>query len=92
MTDILDLHWSVSDDAVANQVGDETVILHMGNGTYYGLDTIGTFLWEGLKSGSSPSETVKQITAEYDVDASTVETDLRRFLAELEEQGLVTKS
>lgn len=91
MTDILDLHWCVSDDAVANQVGDETVILHMGNGTYYGLDTIGTFLWEGLKSGKSPSDITKQITAEYDVDSPTVEADLRRFLGELEEQGLVTK-
>ncbi|MEM8724114.1 MAG: PqqD family protein [Pseudomonadota bacterium] len=91
MTDILDLHWSISDDAVANQVGDETVILHMGNGTYYGLDTIGTFLWEGLKAGSSPSEIAEQITAEYDVDRPTVDGDLRRFLSELEEQGLVEK-
>ncbi len=92
MTDILELQWQVSDDAVANQVGDETVILHMGNGTYYGLDTIGTTLWEGIKSGKTPSEVCDQIIAEYDVERQKVEADLRHFLGELAEHELVSNS
>lgn len=90
MTDILDLQWQVSEDAVANQVGAETVILHMGNGTYYGLDMIGTTLWEGIKSGKLPSEVCDQIIAEYDVEREKVEDDLRQFLSELAEHELVS--
>ena len=91
MTDILELPWQISSDAVANQVGDETVILHLGNGTYFGLDTIGTSLWDGLKSGKTPSEICEQITEEYDVDRATVEADMREFLGELAKNDLVTK-
>lgn len=91
MTDILELSWQISSDAVANQVGDETVILHLGNGTYFGLDTIGTSLWEGLKTGKRPSEICEQITQEYDVDRATVETDMRQFLSELAKNDLVTQ-
>ena len=92
MSDILDQTWQISDDAVANQVGDETVILHMGNGTYFGLDTIGTTLWEGLKSGKRPSEVCDEIAAEYDVTRQKVEEDLRHFLGELAEHELVSSS
>ncbi|MEL6529800.1 MAG: PqqD family protein [Pseudomonadota bacterium] len=92
MTDILDLEWKVSDEAVANQVGGETVILHLGNGTYYGLDAIGTTLWEGLKDGKLPSEVCDQILAEYDVQRQKVEDDLRSFLGKLEEHELVENS
>ncbi len=91
MNDILELPWQISSDAVANQVGDETVILHLGNGTYFGLDTIGTSLWDGLKAGKTPSEVCDQITKEYDVDRATVEADMREFLAELAKNDLVTK-
>ncbi len=92
MSDILDQAWQISDDAVANQVGDETVILHMGNGTYFGLDTIGTTLWEGLKSGKLPSEVCDEIIAEYDVARQQVEGDLRQFLGELAEHELVSSA
>ncbi|MDJ0641445.1 MAG: PqqD family protein [Erythrobacter sp.] len=92
MTDILDHNWQISADAVANQVGNETVILHMGNGTYYGLDTIGTALWDGLKAGKTPIEVCDQIAAEYDVDRSTVLSDMREFLNALADQDLVSKS
>lgn len=91
MTDILELPWQISSDAVANQVGEETVILHLGNGTYFGLDTIGTSLWDGLKAGKTPSEVCDLILQEYDVDRPTVESDIRGFLDELAKNDLVTK-
>lgn len=91
MKDMLQERWRVSDDAIANPVGDETVILHLGNGTYYGLDTIGSILWEGLKGGRLPSEVCSDILEQYDVDEDTVHTDIRRFLGELHDNELVTK-
>lgn len=92
MTDILDIDWRISADAVANQVGDETVILHMGNGTYYGLDTIGTALWDGFVAGKTPIEVCDHITAEYDVERETVLADMRQFLSDLADHGLVEKA
>ncbi|QUL37653.1 PqqD family protein [Erythrobacter sp. JK5] len=90
MTDILDQTWRIDDDAVANKVGEETVILHMTSGIYFGLDEIGTLLWEGLKSGATPAAVCNAIVEEYDIERATVESDLRTFLAELAENQLIS--
>ena len=51
MTDILDRHLAPSPDAAESAVGNETVILHLVNGTYYGLDPVGTRIWGLIKEG-----------------------------------------
>lgn len=89
MTEILTSNWRISEDAVANAVGGETVILHLGNGNYFGLDPIGTQLWEGLQSGQSPSEVCDQILDQYEVERGALEADITRFLEELKANDLV---
>ena len=91
MSDQLTTRWRVSDDAVANPVGDETVILHLGNGNYFGLNPIGTSLWEGLKAGLLPSEVCDQILQEYDAERDVVEKDIEHFLSNLAENDLIVK-
>lgn len=92
MSDMLQENWRPSEDAIANPVGGETVILHLGNGTYYGLDKIGSLLWEGLKEGQRPCEVCDRILDEYDVERETLEKDLRAFLGDLSEHELVVRA
>jgi len=92
VSDMLQENWQLSDDAIANPVGGETVILHLGNGTYYGLDPVGSLLWEGLKAGQSPLQVCDAILESYDAERETVEHDLRRFLAELSDNGLIVRT
>jgi hypothetical protein len=89
MTNILDQHLEPSRDAVESRVGDETVILHLKNGTYYGLDALGTRIWALLKEGVAAREACARIVEEYDVTADVAEADARRFLEELRSKGLV---
>lgn len=89
MTDVLSARWKISDQAIANNVGDEIVVLHLANGTYYGLDPVGAVLWETLVQDGLPSEACETILARFDVERSTVEDDLRQFLGALAENGLV---
>ncbi len=89
MTDILDRRFAVSPDAAESAVGDETVILHLVNGTYYGLDPVGTRIWGLIKGGVATPEICRTLADEYDVDLATIEKDARRFLTELEAQGIV---
>lgn len=89
MSDTLEAHWRVSDQAIVNAVADEKVILHLGNGTYFGLDPIGARLWEALKAGEQPVSICDAILAEYDVERTTLEADLRKLLAELASNDLV---
>lgn len=89
VSDLLHSQWRISDQAIANAVGDETVILHLGNGTYYGLDAIGARLWNGLQDGQSPAAIGAGILEAYDVRTEQLEDDLRALLADLAANGLI---
>ncbi len=89
MSDTLLNRWRTSDQAIANDVADETVILHLGSGTYFGLDPIGAKLWEALKHGAAPVSIFDGILAEYAVDRPTLEKDLRDLLEELAANDLI---
>jgi len=83
LTDPLTQTFTPSPEAVDSSVGDEIVILHLGNGTYYGLDPLGTRIWAMLKDGHQPPAIRDAIVAEYEVSAEVVERDMRAFLRDL---------
>ena len=89
MTDILQRPLAPSDDPVESAGGDETVILHLVNGTYYGLDPVGTRIWGLLKDGVATPDICRRLAEQYDVDLPTIEADARKFLTDLEAQGIL---
>lgn len=89
MSDILHRDLTPSSHVAENEVGDETVILHLANGTYYGLDMVGTRIWALLKDGVSPPEICQRLATEYGVDLAAFEADARAFLSDLETQGIL---
>lgn len=40
-------------DAMESRLGEETVILHLGSRTYFGLDAVGTLVCEAMAGGQS---------------------------------------
>ena len=89
MTDILQRRLTPSPDAATSAVGDETVILHLVNGTYYGLDPVGTQIWAMIKEGVATADICRQLAEKYAVDLPTIEADARKFLTDLEAQGIL---
>lgn len=87
--DILDSTLTPSDQAIESSVGDETVLLNLENGTYYGLDPVGTRIWALLKEGNTPAAIGPLLVAEYEVEPEVIENDLRRFLTDLKTHGIV---
>jgi hypothetical protein len=89
MTDILAENLNPSSDAVESAVGDETVILHLKSGTYFGLDPMGTRIWAMLKEGVGPADICTRLTEEFDVGRDVVMADARRFLSELKANDIL---
>lgn len=89
MADILDTTLRLDDQVVESAVGDETVLLHLGNGTYYGLDPVGTRIWAMIREGVATTDICRRLAADYDVDLATIEADARKFLTDLEAQGIL---
>lgn len=83
MDDLLSRRLRPTPQAVETALGTETVILHLGNDTYYGLDAVGTRIWAGLREGTGLPVLRDRIAGEFAVEPSRVEADMRRFLQDL---------
>ena len=89
MTDILDQRLEPSRDAVESRVGEETVLLHLKSGTYFGLDVVGTRIWDALKQGMIPSAICAQLEGEFEVERAVIDADARKFLEDLKSNGII---
>lgn len=84
MTDLSDdTKLARSDQAMESRVGDETVILHLGSGTYFGLDPVGTRVWELLAEPCDFTEICARMQGEFDVAPEVLRADVRAFLESL---------
>ena len=71
-------------------VGDENVILDLANGTYYGLDPVGTRIWQFLAEGQTLEQICEATLAEYDVTREDIERDVLALMQTLMERQLVS--
>ncbi len=84
--------YRISDNAVCQTIGDESVILNLDNGQYYGLDEIGTRMLELLQEHGDIDTVVSVLAEEYDAERQRIRADLQELLGELQEQGIVQRS
>jgi GeoRSP system PqqD family protein len=76
-------------DAVAvAELGDETVILNIESGVYFGLDAVGTRIWQLLDCGTSEEGIIAVLLEEYEVEQAVLRRDVQSFLDTLAQKGL----
>lgn len=80
-----------SDAQVSCLIDDETVLMHLDTGRYFGYDTVGTRVWTLLAEPLTVEDLCKRLVAEYaDVDMERCMGDTIAFLRDLVLEGLVT--
>jgi|SRR4051812_35321140 len=77
------------EDVVAATLDDETVLLNVSTGVYFGLDDVGTRIWQLLVEGADTEAIVDRLLTEYEVDREQLRTDVTVFVEQLHEHGLV---
>jgi len=82
----------VSSEVIAKQVGDETVILHLGSGTYFGLDAVGGRIWQLMGEGKSLNEICDVVLDEYEVSREDIQRDIAALTKDLLAHDLVSTS
>jgi len=76
-------------DTLINQVGDESVLLNLGNEKYYGLDEVGTSMWNALTTSDTIQQAYEALLDEYDVDGEVLRRDLVGMIENLSANGLI---
>ena len=76
------------DSVLFRQLGDEAVLLDLDTQRYFGLDEVGSRLWELLTEDDRLASARDAILQEFDTDAETLDRDLEAFLGQLLDRGL----
>lgn len=86
----LDTKLTIPPQVMSRLVGDETVLLDLESGIYFGLDGVGKDIWESVAAGQSLGQAVAKIVDEYDVEESQAQADVLEFASDLVERGLLS--
>jgi hypothetical protein len=86
-TDQFLVHPSV----ITRELSGETVLLNLESGVYYGLDTVGTRVWQLLTQGRTIASVCDRMIEEYDVAPDVLHADVTRLVGELRDRGIVTR-
>ncbi len=79
----------VPEDVLVRELNGESVLLHLGSETYYGLDEVGTRFWRALAAGPDLAAARERLLGEYQVEPRVLEEDLQAFARMLCRKGLL---
>ncbi len=78
-----------SDTVFAQEVDGEMVLLDMESENYFGLDEVGTAIWQAIQEDGLLQNVLETLLEQYDVEEEVLKKDLINFIEKLAESGLV---
>ena len=66
------------------------MLLDLNSESYFGLDEVGTRIWQLLKEGKDLQQLTEIMLDEYDVSPEQLQMDLDELIEKLSEAGLVS--
>jgi hypothetical protein len=82
---------TISKDVLSQELAGEAVLLDLASESYFGLDAVGTRIWQLLRDGADESRLVETLLDEYDVEREVLERDVADLLDRLAEAGLIER-
>jgi hypothetical protein len=79
----------ISGDVVFREIDGEGVLLNLGTGIYFGLNDVGTRIWNLLQQDGSLRKVFHSLQKQYDVTPDRLEQDLLQLVSQMLEKGLV---
>jgi hypothetical protein len=85
-------HLRISDAVVVRDLDGESVLLNIESGLYFGLDRIGTRIWQLIEEHGDVDAIVRVMQDEYDADPQTLRADAEALIAALLEKRLIVET
>jgi hypothetical protein len=76
-------------EILSTEIDQETILMSIDAGAYYGLKGPAQSIWENLKTPRTFSDLVDLLVTEYRITPEVCAADLNGFLAEMEREGLL---
>lgn len=79
-------------DTMVQELAGEAVLLNLASERYFGLDEVGTRMWQALTTADNVQAAHTALLSEYDVAPDVLRQDLLDLVQQLVEHGLVSLS
>jgi hypothetical protein len=83
--------FKISDEVLSQQVNVETVLLDLEGEFYFGLNEVGTRIWQLIQAEMTIQDTLDTLSGEYDVSREQLESDVGDLLDKLAGAGLIAR-
>jgi len=89
MMKILTQSIKVLPDVLSQEVSGETVLLDLNSENYFGLNDVGTRIWQLIQEDGDLQKVYDTMLDEYDVDKKQLGKDMEELVARLVDAGLI---
>lgn len=87
----LDTQVQVPPAVLFRDLAGEAILLNTDTGHYFGLDGIGTRMWQCLTDGGSVAQAYATLLREFDVQSERLQADLLTFVDKLCDRSLLLR-
>lgn len=87
-----DARLKLTANVVTRKVGEETVLLDLASGTYFGLDPVGSRFLELLETHGTVAAVIPVMLGEFDVTEEELASDLAKLSSEMLAGGLLARA
>ena len=88
MTINLDTLLTIPESIYTQDIDDETVLLDIESGHYFGLDPVGSRMWQLMREHSALRPAYEILFTEYEVTPERLEADLLALAEKMIKKGL----
>jgi hypothetical protein len=82
-------HYKLSESVMFRIIDEEAVILDLDAGEYFGLNSVGTRIWQLLSENQAVPAICEAIVEEFEVSLDVVQQDVTSLIGDLCERGLL---
>lgn len=86
---LLDSKAIVPDHVLFQEVSGNSALLNLETEIYFGLDHVGTQMWEAMEKAETIGAAARSLTEVFDAPLETLERDIARLVADLRAHGLI---
>lgn len=86
----MNLKWEVTPTVLSSKIEDEAILMSFEADSYFGLDPVGSRIWELLTiKAATTNELVVLLTEEYEVDEKTCRENIQEFIDDMSTKKLI---
>lgn len=86
----MNIKWEVTPTVLSSKIEDEAILMSFEADSYFGLDPVGSRIWELLTiKAATTNELVVLLTEEYEVDEKTCRENIQEFIDDMSTKKLI---